>query len=67
MTQNTYSAEVTYGTTRSIERLVAATDAVRCAILRDVADHQARARSLALVSQALGAAVEGITGKAAPR
>ena len=53
--------EVTYGATRSMERLVDAVEAVKSVILREVVDQSARTRAIALVGQALGVAVEGVS------
>jgi hypothetical protein len=52
--------EITYGATRAIERLTLAADSIRGTIIHEVTDRDARAAALALVSQALGVAVQGI-------
>ncbi|MGD0432446.1 MAG: hypothetical protein ABSA58_15290 [Acetobacteraceae bacterium] len=54
------SMETTYGAMRAIERLTLAADTIRGTIMHEVTDRDARAAALALVSQALGVAVQGI-------
>jgi hypothetical protein len=53
--------ELTYGDLRAIEHLTAAADTMRGAILLGVTDRDARTAALTLVTQALGAAVRGVT------
>jgi hypothetical protein len=53
-------AALTYGATRAIDRLTAATDAVRSVIMHEVPDRQARSAALALVGEALDLAVHGV-------
>jgi hypothetical protein len=55
-------AELTYGASRSIDRLTAATDAMRSVIMHEVPDQEARSVALSLVGKALGAAVHGVAG-----
>jgi len=52
--------ELTYGATRAIERLTLAADTIRGAILHEVTDRDARDAALALVSQVLGVAIQGV-------
>jgi hypothetical protein len=52
--------EPTYGERRAIEHLTAAADTMRGAILHGVTDRDARTAALALVTKALGAAVQGV-------
>jgi hypothetical protein len=54
--------ELTYGATRSIDRLTAATDEIRGVIMHEVPDLEARSAALALVGKALGVAVHGVAG-----
>jgi hypothetical protein len=54
------SDEPTYGERRAIEHLSLAAETMRGAIMHDVRDPAARSAALALVSQALGAAVQGV-------
>lgn len=54
------SIELTYGASRAIERLNAATDAIRSVIIHDVPDREARSAALALVANALCVAVQGV-------
>jgi hypothetical protein len=61
MTLRTHGpADLTYGATRSIDRLTAATDAIRCVIMHEVPDREARSAALALVGEALDVAVHGV-------
>ena len=60
MARTTHSPLDTYGGTRSVERLVDAFATVRGAILREVADREARAEALALISRALDVACHGV-------
>lgn len=55
-----HSDEPTYGERRAVEHLTAAADAMRGAIMHDVTDRAARTAALALVTEALGAAVQGV-------
>ena len=52
--------ELTYAETRTIEHLTAVADTMRGAIIQAVAGRDARMAALALVTEALGAAVRGI-------
>jgi hypothetical protein len=54
------AVELTYGASRAIERLTLAADTIRGTIIHEVTDRQARAQALALISQAVGVAVQGI-------
>jgi hypothetical protein len=54
------SDEPTYGERRAIEQLTAAADMMRGVIMHDVADRGARSAALAFITQALGAAVQGV-------
>ena len=54
------SDEPTYGERRAVEHLIAAADTMRAAIMHDVTDRAARTAALALVTEALGAAVQGV-------
>jgi hypothetical protein len=54
------SDEPTYGERRAIEHLSAAAETMRSAIMHDVPDRAARTAALALVNEALGAAVQGV-------
>ncbi len=56
-----HSNEPTYGERRAIEHLTAAADTLRGVIMHDVSDRDAQAAALALVTKALGAAVQGVT------
>jgi hypothetical protein len=53
-------ADLTYGATRSIDRLTAATDAMRSVIMHEVSDREARTAALSLVGEALDMAVHGV-------
>ncbi len=55
------SDELTYGEMRTIEHLTAAADTMRGAIMHGVAGREAQTAALALVTEALGAAVRGVT------
>jgi hypothetical protein len=55
-------ADLTYGATRSIDRLNAATDAMRSVIMHEVPDQEACSAALSLVGKALGVAVHGVAG-----
>jgi hypothetical protein len=52
--------ERTYGATRAIERLTAASDAIRGVIMHEVPDQEARGAALHLVAKALDVAVQGV-------
>ena len=54
------SGESTFGERRAIEHLSAAADTMRSAIMHDVTDRASRTAALALVAEALGAAVQGV-------
>jgi hypothetical protein len=54
------SNEPTFGERRAIEHLTAAADMMRGVIMHDVADLGARTAALALITQALGTAVQGV-------
>ena len=61
MTRRLYGpAELTYGATRSIDRLTAATEAMRSVIMHEVQDREARSAALSLVGEALDMAVHGV-------
>jgi hypothetical protein len=53
-------AELTYGATRSIDRLTAAADAMRSVIMHEVPDQEARLAALSLVGEGLDTAVHGV-------
>jgi len=55
-------AELTYGATRSIDRLTAATEAMRSVIMHEVPEPEARSAALSLVGNALSVAVHGVAG-----
>jgi hypothetical protein len=55
------SDEPTYGEMRAIEHLTAAAETMRCVIMHDVSDREARAAALAMISKALGTAVQGVS------
>jgi hypothetical protein len=55
--------ELTYGATRAIDRLTAATDEMRSIIMHEVPDRDARSAALALVARALGVAVHGVVAE----